>query len=324
MTRTDEAGETRAGAAAPNADVHKSDAQPVYPHTMRLQRFLARAGVASRRGSEDLMTAGRVTVNGQVATELGTKVDVDRDHIEVDGMHVKLNQGAVYLMLYKPTGYLTTMSDPQERPCVADLVPRDRYPGLFPVGRLDRDTTGLLLFTTDGDLSQDLLHPSKHVYKTYQALVDGQLSDHDLTPLRRGIELDDGLCQPAICRIITAREAEAVAPQGVKPGTTAVEVIIREGRKNQVKRMLSKIHHPVIRLHRCNFAGLELKGVAKGSWRELTDREVQILKSGGIPPKQASAKRATATATNAVSRTRHHGSHGPAPKRNTYRERYTG
>lgn len=240
-------------------------------------------------------------------------------------MPVKLNQGAVYLMLYKPTGYLTTMSDPQERPCVADLVPRDRFPGLFPVGRLDRDTTGLLLFTTDGDLSQDLLHPSKHVYKTYQALVDGQLTDRDLEPLRRGIELDDGLCQPAICRVITAREAEAVAPQGVKPGTTAVEVIIREGRKNQVKRMLSKIHHPVIRLHRCNFAGLELENVAKGSWRELTDREVQVLKSGGIPPKQASAKRNGGKPQDTpASRTRHHGSHGSAPKRNTYRERYTG
>ena len=202
MTRTSEAGETRAAGAT---GAPATDAQPVYPHTMRLQRFLARAGVASRRGSEDLMTAGRVTVNGQVATELGTKVDVDRDHIEVDGMPVKLNQGAVYLMLYKPTGYLTTMSDPQERPCVADLVPRDRFPGLFPVGRLERDTTGLLLFTTDGDLSQDLLHPSKHVYKTYQALVDGHLTDRDLEPLRRGIELDDGLCQPAICRVITAR-----------------------------------------------------------------------------------------------------------------------
>lgn len=321
MTRTNEAGETRAvGNAVP-----ATDAQHVYPHTMRLQRFLARAGVASRRGSEDLMTAGRVTVNGEVATELGTKVDVDRDRIEVDGMPVKLNQGAVYLMLYKPTGYLTTMSDPQERPCVADLVPRDRFPGLFPVGRLDRDTTGLLLFTTDGDLSQDLLHPSKHVYKTYQALVDGSLSDRDLTPLRRGIELDDGLCQPAICRVITAHEAEAVAPQGVKPGTTAVEVIIREGRKNQVKRMLSKIHHPVIRLHRCNFAGLELEGVAKGSWRELTDREVQTLKSGGIPPKQASSKRNGGKPQDTpASRTRHHGSHGSAPKRNTYRERYTG
>ena len=142
--------------------------------------------------------------------------------------------------------------------------------------------------------------------------------------LDRGIELDDGLCQPAICRVINAREAEAVAPQGVKPGTTAVEVIIREGRKNQVKRMLSKIHHPVIRLHRCNFAGLELKDVAKGSWRELTDREVQILKAGGIPPKQASTKRGGKPQDTPATRTRHHGSHGSAPKRNTYRERYTG
>ena len=255
-------------------------------------------------------------------------LDTDVDDFGAVGGEESLatvDQGAVYLMLYKPTGYLTTMSDPQERPCVADLVPRDRFPGLFPVGRLDRDTTGLLLFTTDGDLSQDLLHPSKHVYKTYQALVDGELSDRDLTPLRRGIELDDGLCQPAICRVITAREAEAVAPQGVKPGTTAVEVIIREGRKNQVKRMLGKIHHPVIRLHRCNFAGLELKDVAKGSWRELTDREVQILKSGGIPPKQASSKRNGGKPQDTpATRTRHHGSHGSAPKRNTYRERYTG
>ena len=293
MTRTNEAGETHFASAMDNA-APTGDAQPVYPHTMRLQRFLARAGVASAAlgGPDD---CGRVTVNGQVATELGTKVDVDRDHIEVDGMPVKLNQGAVYLMLYKPTGYLTTMSDPQERPCVADLVPRDRFPGLFPVGRLDRDTTGLLLFTTDGDLSQDLLHPSKHVYKTYQALVDGNLTDRDLTPLRRGIELDDGLCQPAICRVINAREAEAVAPQGIKPGTTAVEVIIREGRKNQVKRMLSKIHHPVIRLHRCNFAGLELKDVAKGSWRELTDREVQILKAAASRPSRPAPSRATPT-----------------------------
>lgn len=208
---------------------------------------------------------------------------------------------------------------------MADLVPRDRFPGLFPVGRLDRDTTGLCSLPPTATCRRICYTPSKHVYKTYQALVDGHLTDRDLEPLRRGIELDDGLCQPAICRVINPREAEAVAPQGVKPGTTAVEVIIREGRKNQVKRMLSKIHHPVIRLHRCNFAGLELKDVAKGSWRELTDREVQILKAGGIPPKQASAKRSGGKPQDApASRTRHHGSHGSAPKRNTYRERYTG
>ena len=303
---------------ASNAPEPQAGDASVYPHTMRLQRFLARAGVASRRGSEDLMTAGRVTVNGAVATELGTKVDVDNDVVEVDGQRVMLDQGAVYLMLYKPTGYLTTMSDPQGRPCVADLVPRDRFPGLFPVGRLDRDTTGLLLFSSDGDFSQDLLHPSKHVYKTYRALVDGDMSDRDLEPLRRGIELDDGLCQPALCRIITGREAAEVAPQGIKPGTTAVEVIIREGRKNQVKRMLGKIHHPVIRLHRSNFGGVELEGVAKGSWRHLTDAEVALLKGGGKAPEQA--KRAPKGRPSPGARK--HGSHGSAPIRNTYRDRY--
>lgn len=256
----------------------ESEAQQSYPHTMRLQRFLARSGVASRRGSEDLMTAGRVTVNGTVCTELGTKVDVDSDRVEVDGKPVRLEDEHTYLMLYKPTGYLTTMSDPQGRPCVASLVPRDRHPGLFPVGRLDKDTTGLLLFTTDGDLAQNLLHPSKHVYKTYEALVDGDVSDRDLDPLREGIELDDGPCQPARCRILTPREALVVAPQGVKPGTTAVEVVIREGRKNQVKRMLGKIHHPVLRLHRSRFGDLDLKDVSKGSWRYLTPQEVSLLR----------------------------------------------
>ena len=293
----------------------------LYPHTMRLQRFLARAGVASRRGSEDLMTAGRVTVNGEVRCELGTKVDIDRDHVAVDGVPVSLDSGATYIMLYKPTGFLTTMSDPQGRPCVADLVPRDRYPGLFPVGRLDRDTTGLLLFTTDGDLAQDLLHPSKHVYKTYLALVDGSLTDRELEPLRQGITLDDGVCQPAICRILTAHEAIDVAPQGVKPGTTAVEVIIREGRKNQVKRMLGKIHHPVIRLHRSNFGGLELSEVAKGSWRHLTDKEVALLKRGGVKPKGVDGERRAASASSNPAR--QDGSHRSAPKRNTYRERYS-
>ena len=150
-----------------------SDATPEQPFPMRLQKFLARAGVASRRGSEDLMTAGRVSVNGQIVTELGSKVDPKVDVVCVDGREVHLEDGSVYLMLHKPKGYLTTMDDPQGRPCVAQLVPRGRYPGLFPVGRLDKDTTGLLLFTTDGDMGQRLLHPKHHVDKTYQAHVAG-------------------------------------------------------------------------------------------------------------------------------------------------------
>ena len=245
---------------------------------MRLQRFLARAGVASRRGSEDLMTAGRVKVNGRIACELGTKVDPLVDLVEVDGVAVVLSRGKAYLMLNKPAGYLTTMRDPQGRPCVAELVPVDKYPGLFPVGRLDMDTTGLLLFTTDGDLGQDLLHPSKHVWKTYIALVDGDVRDEDLEPLRRGIELDDGPCQPARCRIVSKRLAAPVAYGNVPSHTGFVEVQIREGRKNQVKRMLGRVHHPVLRLHRCRFGDLDLGDLALGSWRELDEREVALLR----------------------------------------------
>lgn len=247
---------------------------------MRLQRFLARAGVASRRGSEDLMTAGRVAVNGVVVTQLGTKVDPARDTVTVDGAPVRPGGTAVHLVLNKPAGYVTTMRDPQGRPCVADLVPTDRFPGLFPVGRLDRDTTGLLLFTTDGDLAQDLLHPSRHVYKTYLALVDGRVADAELEPLRRGIELDDGPCQPARCRLLGAREAAPVAARGIPHGASAVEVVIHEGRKNQVKRMLGRIGHPVLALHRSRFGPLRLTGVEQGAWRLLTDEERRALASG--------------------------------------------
>lgn len=255
--------------------VHEGDAMLV---PMRLQRFLARSGVASRRGSEALMTAGRVRVNGRVASELGTKVDPARDAVTVDGVPVALGRGATYLMLNKPEGFLTTMSDPQGRPCVAELVASARCPGLFPVGRLDKDTTGLLVFTTDGDLAQRLLHPSHHVWKTYVALVDGALGDRGLEPLRRGIELDDGPCQPARCRLLDADAAGAVAPGGVPAGATAVEIQIREGRKNQVKRMLGRIGHPVLRLHRSRFGGLSLSDVDEGSWRPLRPGEVEGLK----------------------------------------------
>lgn len=255
-----------------------TEPEVAYPHTMRLQRFLARAGVASRRGSENLMTAGRVTVNGQVASELGTKVDVDRDVVAVDGCRVELAAGPVYLMLNKPAGYLTTMSDPQGRPTVAELVPTSTYPGLFPVGRLDFDTTGLLLFTTDGDLGQALLHPSHHVDKTYVAHVDGRVTGKDLEPLCRGIVLDDGPCQPARCRVLKPGQALCVCPQGIPRGTSVVEVTIHEGRKNQVKRMLSAVGHPVLALHRPRFGSLRLGDLAPGAWRLLTAQEVDSLK----------------------------------------------
>lgn len=247
--------------------VHEGDERLV---PMRLQRFLARAGVASRRGSENLMTAGRVTVNGKVVTELGSKVDPACDAVAVDGVPVRLGAGAVYLMLNKPAGYLTTMRDEIGRPCVADLMPCKRYPGLFPVGRLDKDTTGLLLFTTDGDMGQRLLHPSHHVWKTYEALVAGEVQEHELDEFRRGIEIDDGPCQPARCRLLE------VSRDGRE---SWIEVSIHEGRKNQVKRMCARIGHEVIELHRRSFGPLDVGDLRLGEYRPLSPDEVAKLKA---------------------------------------------
>lgn len=260
---------------AGGACVHEGDAMLV---PMRLQRFLARAGVASRRGSEALMTAGRVCVNGEMRCDLGAKVDPAVDVVTVDGTPVVLGRGSVTLMLNKPVGMLTTMSDPHGRACVADIAPVRAYPGLFPVGRLDMDTTGLLLFTTDGELGHSLLHPSRHVWKTYLALVDGACAEADLEPLRRGMTLDDGPCQPARCRVLGERDLPADVPWHARPGATAVEVVIREGRKNQVKRMLSAIGHPVLQLHRSRFGDLALGDLDLGCWRELTRDEVAALR----------------------------------------------
>ena len=165
--------------------------------SMRLQKYLARAGVASRRACEAIILAGRVSVNGAVVTELGTKVVPERDTVEVDGKVVLLGDSQVILMLNKPKGYLTSMSDPFSRACVSDLIPTDRYPGIFPVGRLDCNTTGLLLFTTDGELGNKLLHPREHVDKTYHALVAGHVSSDALRQLESGVVLEDGITSPA-------------------------------------------------------------------------------------------------------------------------------
>ena len=264
---------------------------------MRLQKFLARAGAASRRGSENLMTAGRVTVNGEVVTELGSKVDPLVDEVAVDGTVVSLADGPVTLMLHKPAGFVTTMSDPQGRPTVAELVPTERYPGLFPIGRLDYDTTGLLLFSTDGELGNGLLHPKHHVTKRYLACVEGAPTERELALLRRGIELDDGPAQPADVRIVEGGPARQAArlldiPAAVPPRSSReyaavcegraleraiVRVGIREGRKRQVKRMLAAIGHPVLALHRDSFGPLELGDLPRGSWRELDADEVAAL-----------------------------------------------
>ncbi|MGI6045681.1 MAG: pseudouridine synthase [Eggerthellaceae bacterium] len=251
---------------------------------MRLQKFLARAGVASRRGSENLMTAGRVTVNGQVVRELGSKVDPRTDVVAVDGKIVSLSDTSTTLMLHKPAQVLTTMSDPFNRPCVADLVPSDLYPGLFPIGRLDFDTTGLLLFSTDGNLGNRLLHPKHHVPKTYLAYTETAPGKAEIKQLERGIELSDGPTQPARIRLLHGEdkayarrflvpfEGKTLSPKGA-----ILEIEISEGRKRQVKRMFEAINHPLSALHRKAFGGIELGDLSAGLWRMLTDDELEKL-----------------------------------------------
>lgn len=256
----------------------------LYP--MRLQRFLARAGVASRRGSERLMSSGRVRVNGQVVSELGSKVDPARDVVTVDGRECRIQQRPCYLMLYKPAGCLTTMSDPQGRPTVADLVPSGEYPGLYPVGRLDFDTTGLLLFTTNGNVGQDLLHPSSHVDKHYVALVRGIPTKRDFDRLRAGIMLEDGPASPAVPELLGPDDPlySVVAPTGAGADrggnpNSVVGLTIHEGRKHQVKKMMLACGHRVLRLHRDAFGPLELSGVDEGKWRLLNENEVKAIES---------------------------------------------
>lgn len=239
---------------------------------LRLQRYLARCGVASRRASEGLMTAGRVTVNGKVAAELGTKVDPLVDEVRVDGQLILWGQRAVSLMLYKPAGVITTMKAQSEKPIVAQLVPCERYPGLYPVGRLDADTTGLLLFSTDGRLGNALLHPSHHVTKSYLVRVADPLADDEALKLKRGVELEDGMTAPAELAI----EGE---------GGRLLRLTIHEGRYHQVKRMLQAVGHPVLSLHRVSFGPLELGGLPQGAWRLLDEGEMSALyAAAGLEP----------------------------------------
>ena len=230
---------------------------------MRLNAYLARAGVASRRGAEELIRSGRVRVNGEVAG-LATFVEgVDR--VEVDGSLVA-PEPLTYVLLHKPAGVVTTARDPQGRPTVVGLVGHERR--VVPVGRLDADTTGALLLTNDGPLAHRLMHPRYEVDKVYEAEVEGEPGEATLARLREGIELEDGLTAPA--------EAELVAP-------SRVELTIHEGRKHQVKRMLEAVGHPVRRLHRKTYAGLTLDGLEPGQWRELSAGEVRRLRAPGGP-----------------------------------------
>jgi len=225
---------------------------------MRLNAYLARAGVASRRGADELIKAGRVRVNGEPG-QLNTFVE-SRDRVEVDGRRVEL-QRLTYILLNKPAGVVTTARDPQQRKTVVELVP----PGtrVVPVGRLDVDTTGALLLTNDGPLAHRLAHPRYGVEKVYEVEVEGRPGSPALRRLREGVELDDGVTAPARARRLAAER---------------IELTIHEGRNRQVKRMLEAVGHPVRRLHRSAYAGLTVEGLEPGRWRELEPFEVERLR----------------------------------------------
>ena len=229
---------------------------------MRLNAYLARAGVASRRGADELIKAGRVRVNGEPGA-LNTFVETG-DRVELDGRELT-PQRLAYVLLHKPAGVVTTASDPHGRRTVVDLV-ADHGKRLVPVGRLDADTTGALLLTNDGELAHRLAHPRYEVEKVYEAEVEGEPSDTAIARLERGIELEDGRTAPAAARLLTR---------------TQVELAVHEGRKHQVKRMLAAVGHPVRRLHRRRYAGLSVEGLEPGRWRELEPFETERLRSLG-------------------------------------------
>jgi 23S rRNA pseudouridine2605 synthase len=227
---------------------------------VRLNAYLARAGVASRRGSDELIKAGRVLVNGEPG-QLNTFVE-GTDRVEVDGREVA-KQPIAHVLLYKPAGVVSTARDPQGRPTVVDLVPNASR--IVPVGRLDADTTGALLLTNDGQLAHHLAHPRYGIEKVYVAEVGGKPGDAVLERLRNGVELDDGVTSPA--------QVRRLAPN-------TLELTIHEGRNRQVKRMLEAVGHPVRSLHRSQYAGLTLEGLEPGQWRELEPSEVERLRAG--------------------------------------------
>ena len=236
---------------------------------VRLQKLLAQAGVASRRKCEELMLDGLVEVDGEVVTRLGTKVDPRTAVIRVDGRRLPPMSAHVYLVLNKPRGVVSTMSDPEGRPTLADLV-ADRPERLFHVGRLDTDTSGLILLTNDGDFAHRMAHPSHEVDKTYVAEVEGEVSRATLQLLRDGVALDDGPVQVSGARLVEAG-------RGAARGRSIVELVIHEGRNRIVRRLLEQVGHPVRRLTRTRFGPVDLTGLRSGELRHLATDELGAL-----------------------------------------------
>ena len=243
----------------------KSDGQ------MRLQKYLSRSGVASRREAEDMMVQGRVRVNGTPATTLGVRVDPRVDRVELDGQEVRLDR-ARWILLNKPRGVLTTRRDPGGRPTVYSLLaPEDQ--GLRYVGRLDQDTEGLLLFTNQGNLLHALTHPSSEVPREYRALVGGIPDREVIARLERGVQLDDGMARAERVRVLSTVEGKGAS----------LSLVLREGRKREVKRLFDAVGHSVRRLRRVGFGPIRLGDLRPGQWRELEPKEVRALRKAVDP-----------------------------------------
>ncbi|MDD3365315.1 MAG: pseudouridine synthase [Syntrophomonas sp.] len=231
---------------------------------MRLAKYLAQAGIASRRQAEEIIRMGRVKLNGSIVTELATVVDSKIDHIELDGKIVGAEQ-QVYILLNKPPGYISAVNDPWGRPTVLELA-GDIKERIYPVGRLDYDTEGLLLLTNDGQFTNLMIHPRYNIDKKYEACVRGSIKDNELKRLRDGVDLEDGMTAPAGIRLISRDDRASI-----------IELLIHEGRKRQVKRMCGAVGHSVISLKRVAFAFLTLEGVEIGEYRNLQKAEVRRL-----------------------------------------------
>ena len=234
---------------------------------MRLQKYMALSGVASRRKSEEIITEGRVKVNKVVVTELGTIIDPKKDNVTVDDKNIRLESKKVYIMLNKPVGYVSTLKDEKGRKVVTDLV-EEVTERIYPVGRLDADTTGLLILTNDGDLAYKLTHPSNKVDKKYIAIVEGVPNKKELESLRNGVFIDGKKTHPASVKVAKRFDLDSI-----------LEIIIHEGRNRQVKKMCEAVGHPVKKLKRVSIGEIELGGVEIGNWRYLNDEEIKYLMS---------------------------------------------
>ena len=249
---------------------------------VRLQKIISAAGIASRRAAEKLIEQGRVSVNGQTVTELGSKADPDSDDIRVDERRVKAPEQHRYVLLNKPRGYVTTRSDPEHRPTVLDLL-RGVREYVYPVGRLDFDSEGLLILTNDGELAARLTHPRHEVERVYEAQVLGVPDAHDLDRLRKGIVIEGRRTSPAQVELVTDRRSTPPLAQRTRSadGTSLLRVTIHEGRTRQVRKMADAIGHPVRALRRIRIGPIADKSLKLGTYRELTPDEVRRLKKSG-------------------------------------------